>query len=192
MMRREGIVRSFALMALAGAFGSTASAADAPAPVNAEELRAFRDTLERYSSRMREFEKSVADIVDQREADEQQRVESVYSGMIQRLQSEENAQRVSAVQRLEAFLRKYPVSPHSADMKFRLADLYFESAELEFDAARVEYARLTAAAEGRPDVVMPESPSKDYSRAIALYRDIVTNNPDYDSLPDSYYMLAWC
>jgi TolA-binding protein len=192
MMRREGIVRSFALMALAGAFGSTASAADAPAPVNAEELRAFRDTLERYSSRMREFEKSVADIVDRREADEQQRVESVYSGMVQRLQSEENAQRVSAVQRLEAFLRKYPVSPHSADMKFRLADLYFESAELEFDAARVEYARLTAAAEGRPDVVVPESPRKDYSRAIALYRDIVTNNTDYDSLADSYYMLAWC
>lgn len=192
MMRRQGFVRSLALMAVAGAVGPAAMAADTQAPVNAEELRAFRDTLERYTTRMREFEKSAADIVDRHEADERLRVETVYSAMIERLLSDESVQRKSAVQRFEAYLRKYPVSPHSADMKFRLAELYFESAELDFDFRNAEYKRLTDAAAGRPDVVLPESPGKDYSRAISLYADIVANNQDYEGLQQAYYMLAWC
>lgn len=189
MMRRHGMTRSLAVLALSGLSLPAALAAD---PVNAEEVRAFRDTLERYSSRMQEFEKDAARIVDQNEAAERERVTGAYGTMLQRLQSEENTRRKSAMARLEDFLRKYPVSPYSADMKFRLADLYFENAELEYASAFEEFQRFQQAAADRPDVVVPEPPAKDYGRPIALYQDIVTNNKDYDSLPESYYMLAWC
>ena len=61
---------------------------------------------------------------------------------------------------LRAFLQKYPVSAHTADMQFRLADLYFEESELDYSARNDEYNRLAAQAEKDPSVKVPDEPKK--------------------------------
>lgn len=184
--------RGVGLLVLAGVAARPAAALDLPAGVNAAEFQAFHDTLDRFDDRMRELQADAATIVDQHQKAEEDRIEAIYGTMIKKLQDDENAQRKSAVARLEAFLRKYPVSPYSADMKYRLADLYFETSELEFASVFAEYQQLQDAAADHPEIVVAEAPAKDYSRSIALYRDIIANNQDYDNLPEAYYMLAWC
>ncbi len=184
--------RSVGLLVLAGVAAQPAAALDLPKSVNAAEFQAFHDTLDRFNDRMRELQADAATIVDQHQQAEEDRIASIYGTMIQKLQDDENAQRKAAVARLEAFLRKYPVSPYSADMKYRLADLYFETSELEYATAFQEYTRLQDAAAEHPDLVVPEPPQKNYARSVTLYKDILANNQEYDNLPEAYYMLAWC
>ncbi len=200
MMRRDGPLpricfpwrQSAAVLALAGAVHRPAEAVDLPKSVNAEEWRAFQDTLERFNDRMGEFQIDAETIVQQHEDAEVARIGRIYDGMLDKLRTDELAQRQSAVARLEAFLRKYPVSPYSADMKFRLADLYFQQAEDEFFVAQQEYQRFLQAIAGGAEVQAVDEPLKEYGRSMALYLDIVANNQDYENLPDTYYMLAWC
>lgn len=183
---------SIALLVVAGLVASPASASELPKSLDAEEWKGFQDTLERFTDRMNELQDDVKGIVAQRESDEQARIESIYGPMIKKMQEDETAQRKIAMERLEAFLRKYPVSPYSANMKFRLADLYFQQADIEYFVAFKEYQRFIVASQDHPEIIPPEPPSKDYARSVALYQDILTNNQDFENLADTYYMLAWC
>lgn len=184
--------RSAGLLALAGVAARPAAALDVPKGVNAAEFQAFHDTLDRFNDRMRELQADAATIVDQHQKAEEDRIESIYGTMLKDLREQESKERKGAIARLESFLRKYPVSPYSADMKYRLADLYFETSELEYATAFEEYTRLQDAANAHPEIVISEPPSKDYGRSMTLYKDIIANNQDYDNLPEAYYMLAWC
>lgn len=183
---------SVALLVLAGLVAAPANASDLPKSLNAEEWKGFQDTLERFKDRMNELQDDVKAIVTQREGEEQARIESIYGPMIKRLEADETAQRKIAMERLEAFLRKYPVSPYSANMKFRLADLYFRQADVEYFVSFLEYQKFVLASADHPEIVLPEPPYKDYSRSVALYEDILANNQDFENLADTYYMLAWC
>ena len=165
----------------------TSSAISDPA-----EWREFQSTLERYGDRMKEFQVDARAYLDSQEAEERSKISSTFGAAIQRLDDSEDAMRSVATQRLEAFLVKYPDSKYSADMMFRLADLYFEASELSFFAANDDYQKLASQLEEHPDMVLPPPPLKDYSRPIALYRQIVSKYPDYAFSADTLYMLAYC
>lgn len=168
-----------------------ALAQDAPAP-NPEELRAFREAFDRYRDRMTELQSDARAIVAAVEAEERAKIAGTFGTAGRRLEDEEGNLRRATIARLEAFLAKYPRSAYTADMKFRLADLVFEESEIQFFAANEEYTRIEAQAAENPNLQLPPPPLKDYSRSIALYRDILTNHPDYENLADTHYMLAWC
>ena len=149
------------------------------------ELRAFRDTAERYTSRMREFHADVSHIVDVTEEEERERIESTFGAAVTRNREEGTTLRRVSVAKIEAFLQRYPDTRYAADMKFRLADLYYDESEVEFMARSEAYDAIEDAA---PEL----EPKKDYRRPIALYEDILANYPDFSYRPDVYYMLGWC
>lgn len=149
------------------------------------ELRAFRDTAERYTSRMREFHADVSHIVDVTESEERERIESTFGAAVSRNQEEGSTLRRVSIAKIEAFLQRYPDTQYAADMKFRLADLYYDESEVEFMARNEAY---DAVEDPAPEL----EPKKDYRRSIALYEDILARYPDFEYRPDAYYMLGWC
>ena len=149
------------------------------------ELRVFRDTAERYTSRMREFHADVSHIVDVTESEERERIESTFGAAVSRNQEEGSTLRRVSIAKIEAFLQRYPDTQYAADMKFRLADLYYDESEVEFMARNEAY---DAVEDPAPEL----EPKKDYRRSIALYEDILAHYPDFEFRPDAYYMLGWC
>lgn len=111
-------------------------------------------------------------------------------------------QRTLAVSRFEQFLAKYPTDPGSAHIRFRLADMYFEIAEEDFLSAQAAFDDRVAAAEESGDLEalgnVGDPPSKDYSKAIALYQSIIDDNHNvpaaerYERLDGVYLMLVYC
>jgi TolA-binding protein len=182
---------------------ATAPAATAPAAMadgapdaggasDPQEWATFQDTLERYKERMTELQGDARAILDADEAEQRAKISSSYGGAIRRLEDSESALRRVAVTRIEAFLAKYPDSPHTPDMLFRLADLYFEETEVAFLGEMDDYGRLELQVEKNPSMALPPPPLKDYTRSIDLYRRIIAKYPDYENVADTYYMLAWC
>lgn len=190
LLRTLGVVGL--VLVLDGVRGAPARAEGLPAGVDAEEWKQFQDTLERYKDRMGAFQDEARAIVDAAEAEERAKIAASYGAQTTALEDTENALRRVTISRLEAFLSKYPGTEYTPDMMFRLADLYFEESELQFFAANEEYQRLEAQAVERPEMELPEPPTKDYSRPIELYRQIIERHPNYENLADTYYMLAWC
>ncbi|GDX78630.1 hypothetical protein LBMAG42_04410 [Deltaproteobacteria bacterium] len=166
--------------------------AKAQAEPNEAELRAFRDTAERYAARMAEFEGDVRQIVDLTEEEERSRILSSFGAAMARAEDDGNTLRRVTIAKLETFLQRYPNTRYSADMKFRLADLYYDESELDFVARTEEYGKLQDQAESNPSMVLPEPPEKDYRRSIGIYNDILASYPDFEYRPDTYYMLGWC
>lgn len=181
-------LRPLGIVALLGLAGPV-RAADAP---SAEETQAFRDTLDRYRARGAELIDEVRQAVDNREAEERQRIATTFGGVAKRLESDDDTLRRETEKHIEAFLQKYPETEHTPDMMFRLADLYFEESELQFSSENDAWNQLEARAAEDPNVVLPEPPLKDYTRPIGLYRQIIERYPGYENLADTYYMLAWC
>lgn len=190
-MRTSPIIASLALLGVGVARAEDGATAGAGAS-DPQEYAAFRDTLERYSDRMREFQGDVRHILDVQESEERQKLATGYGVAMRRLEESESALRRVAIQRLEGFLQKYPTTKHSPDMTFRLADLYFEESEVDFATRMEEYGALEAQLEQNPSMLLPEPPKKDYGRSIALYRQIVDRHPEYEFLADTYYMLGYC
>lgn len=185
-----GLLLALALLpSVAGAADATAGAEAAVS--DPAEYQAFKDTLERYRARSNEFLADVAAEVDAHEQAQRGTLQAGFLKLQASLEEQENLYRKQGESRIEAFLAKYPASPHTADMKFRLADLYFEDAELQFFAAEEEYGRLEEQAEQNPALELPPPPAKDYARSIAIYREIIAEHQDYANLADTYYMLAW-
>ncbi|MFZ5475983.1 MAG: tetratricopeptide repeat protein [Myxococcota bacterium] len=177
-------------MVLLMALAAPARAQDATA--DAAEWKAFQDTLERYSERMKEFQGDARSILDAHEAEERGKISSSYGAAMRRLEESEDALRRVAITRIEGFLQKYPDTKHSPDMLFRLADLYFEEAEIAFSGEMDAYSRLEEQVQSNPNMILPPPPLKDYSRPIALYRQVIDRYPQFEYTADTYYMLAWC
>ena len=156
------------------------------------ELRAFRETVERYAQRMAEFEEDVTQIVDLTEQEEQARIKASFGAAALRSEDEASTIRRVMIAKLESFLQRYPDARYAADMKFRLADLYYDEAEVEFSLRSAESGQLQAAEGAADDGVVQEDLKKDYRKSIALYNDILANHPDFEYRPDTYYMLGWC
>lgn len=166
-----------------------AFAATQPDPA---EVRAYLEAAERYEDRMREFIADARRAVEDQEDEDRSRLSAIYGGAIQRSDDREGTMRRTAITRLEAFLQKYPSSTYTADMEFRLADLYFEESELDFMGRMEEYQSLSNQAAANPAMTLPDAPTKDYSRSIALYHDIIDHHGDYPYVVNTYYMLGWC
>ncbi|HTR97637.1 MAG TPA: tetratricopeptide repeat protein [Candidatus Acidoferrales bacterium] len=85
--------------------------------------------------------------------------------------------RSGAMPLLEAFLAQHPHSPARAEMRFRLADLELAAAHQQFRERMADYLRRQAggAPAGAVPVIEP-------GRALALYRAILAEDPDFPHL----------
>ena len=157
------------------------------------ELTAFRETATRFTSRMREFEEEARSIIDRREQEDKGQLWESYNALLQELGDDERRLRETAVSKFEAFLRRYPDSPESASIMFRLAELHFEKSEEDWFLADKEYNRYMESLDASSDFDnIPDVPRKDYSRSVALYRQIIEGHKDYKYIDGAYYMLGFC
>jgi len=84
--------------------------------------------------------------------------------------------RQEATAELSRFLETYPASFARADVRFHLADLLLANARAVFQASMASF--VAEQAEGR-EATPPASLFVETSPAIALYRAILTEDPDY-------------
>jgi cellulose synthase operon protein C len=101
-----------------------------------------------------------------------------------------------AMEELEKFLAKYPNDPKwSPDAMFRLAELYLDQAGMEWEDKQVLAQASGVVEPPPPENFDPDAPppyqGPDYSRALALWRNIVERFPDYRQIDGTLYLLAY-
>jgi TolA-binding protein len=169
------------------------AAAESGAPaVDSPDLKAFKETEQRYVERMREYKAEVRSYVAIREADERARVEGVFKEQVTALKLDDRYLRISAGKQFEEFLDKYPNASHSPHVMFRLAELYFEDAEENWTNSYGEYQKALDSADEAALEQLPEEPKKDYRRSMAMYERILKGSPSYEYVDGCYYMLGYC
>ncbi|MEL6347964.1 MAG: tetratricopeptide repeat protein [Myxococcota bacterium] len=173
--------------------GSSAGSASATESATADEIESFKATAGRFTNRMREFEDDAREIIQRREEQDKTQLWDSYNALLTELNEDERRLRETAVSRFEAFLTKYPSSPESASIKFRLAELEFEKSEEDWYIADQEYNRFMDTLDPETDFdSIPDVPKKDYSRSMTLYESIVDEHRDYEFIDGAYYMLGYC
>lgn len=103
--------------------------------------------------------------------------------------------RETAIARYEEFLADNPADPSwSPEIMFRLAELHFEAdgdryarAESEYEKALVEYE---AREDKKKDDQPPLPPRVDYTRSVALLREVVERFPAYVHADAALYLMA--
>lgn len=165
-----------------------APVAPPPVQLSPAELEALKDAEAEYErfliaatshdARMRaiakrEYDRHTADITKR------------YADRIAKTEAARGRYRDDTTALLEKFLKDHPNHEHfTPDKMFQLADLYLTAADDEVDA------KLAALEEsGQP---LPEGGIiADYSRATALWEDILTRFPNYRQTPSTMYLLAY-
>lgn len=115
-----------------------------------------------------------------------------YEARIEALEEEERARRLEAIERFEAFLRKYPNEPrYTPDAMFRLAELYFEKSSDDFlQESRAYEEELLAWEEGRRSTE-PKPPEPRFDKTIGLHRDLLARFPGYRLADAARYLLGY-
>jgi cellulose synthase operon protein C len=180
-----------ALIAATSLASSRAQAQDAAA-ADAQEIEAFKATVDRFSDRMTEFRREAKNIVDAQEALTRQALDGNFESALSELEESTDGLRSEAVKRFEAFMVKYPDSTYTPHVMFRLGDLYYEEAEEAYAISEREYNRQLSALGADDFASAPEAPAKDYARSIDLYERIIKSYPGYQYADGAYYMLGFC
>lgn len=183
------------------------------------EVEAFERYQRVYQERVREFSGDVKSFLEQRKQEELAKVGQGYDALVQDLERAERNQRNLAIEKLQAFLDRYPDVEDADNVRFRLAELYREKAvEVWLEASREaqkqfeEYDKLMDAIDAaeeagdeelyvelleKAEESEPEVPRKDFTKSIRLYEDIIQNNrrkptdQRWQFLDRAYYSLAF-
>ncbi len=130
-----------------------------------------------YKAGAASYSKAVAQIIRQRYEQKRKARLSQLQENIDKDQVELRKARLDTMERLKAFLAKYPDVPeHTPNAMFRLAALYEEQAvDSDVDPADPDYTNKLRAA---------------YEPAERLYRDILTRFPAYSQRPAVHFFLG--
>lgn len=166
-------------------------AADGSGVAGEPELDLFRDAHARYRARTEEFASEVGRIVLRKYQDEVAELRSGYDQLVGRADLEERMLREQAISAHERFIKAHPGSEYTARRMFRLGELYFEESQETFLVENEKYDELSMLFDQGKLEYLPEPPTKDYRRSIALYKRIVSDFPRYEDLGAVYYMLGY-
>jgi tetratricopeptide (TPR) repeat protein len=174
------------------------------APLNPQEQRELGELerdYQRYATQARLHEERMQAILYSDYLDKQKQLETRYSEKIATAEKSERQRQLEAIALLEEFLRKYPDHPQfTPDSMFRLADLYLDQANYEFEhafdkqeAAAAEGDTATASADmsAEVDAEAEEFQGPDYTRSLALWRDIIGKFPEYRQRAGTLYLLGY-
>ena len=168
-----------------------------PRPADADEqllidLERFERALRAFEGEVVEYRADISRLVSLEYESRRRDVHDVFDREIDTLRDEERALRIAAIERLEAFVARYPNHPpESPDAMFRLAELYFEKESDDFVAADDAYAQqLDLYDLGRiPDP--PDEPEKDYTATIATFQRVIDDFPDYRQVDGARYLMGY-
>lgn len=174
---------------------SITSAAATPVPLNPQELKILGELEKigaRYGNAAEEHDRRQRSLL-KREYDQRlHALDERYKKELESANKDYKQRHLDAMKELEAFLAKYPNDKKwTPDAMFRLAELYLDQAGFEW-----EENQLLLQASG----TMPEPPADDsdmgytgpdYSRAINLWKDLLTRFPDYRQADGTLYLLGY-
>ncbi|NIR51377.1 tetratricopeptide repeat protein, partial [candidate division KSB1 bacterium] len=110
-----------------------------------------------------------------------------YDQQTEKLLSDTERLRQRGIQDMEAFIKGHPNSPILDKIMVRLAHLYYQEAVQEYNNANDEYSeQLSLYDEGKIQK-LPEEPSRDYSRSLSLYDQLIEKFPDSALRDDAIY-----
>ena len=165
--------------------------ADGSESASEPELELFREVHARYRARTEEFASEVGRIVLRKYQDEVAELRGGYDQQVGRADLEERMLREQAIAAHERFVKAHPSSEYTARRMFRLGELYFEESQESFWVENEKYDELSILLDEGKIEYLPEPPTIDYRRSIALYKRIVRDFPTYEDLGAVYYMLGY-
>jgi len=152
-----------------------------PGPDEGKELDGMQGDIARFENATKDFRGTVSHVVQQEYVAKRKQLMQKYQAQLDAEERDEKVRRESAIKLFEDFLAKYHNDDRwTPDAMFRLAELYFEK-------SNDEYLTATQAAQASGAQITP-----DYSRTIALYKDLITRFPNYRLIDGAYYLLGWC
>lgn len=174
-------------------------AAPLPRRPRDEKEAAGMDEMEAFAGRYESAYESMAHTVGQEliveSAIGRHALEQNYEREIRDHEAKARKLRALAITRYIDFLELHPDdATWTPEILFRLAELYFETSSdrlaRQEDAFQKELEAYQERLEKDPDAPPPESPNPDYADAIAVYRRVATEFPNYLYGDAALYMMA--
>lgn len=174
----DPVLGSAPVAAASGAAPAPALADAPPVAAGAEaNLQQLQLEADAYKKGAGAYAKAVGQIIRQRYEQKRKNRLSSMQENIEKDQAELKKARLDTIERLKAFLAKYPdVAEHTPEAMFRLAALYEEQAvETDLDPGDADYTPKLRAA---------------YAPAESLYRDVITKFPTYSQRAAVQFFLG--
>jgi TolA-binding protein len=147
--------------------------------------------IEVYERESKAFKREVQSLIEQKYKERRNALGESYEKAIRDLEVQERKERLDAIGQFEEFLRHYPNDlKYTPDVMFRLAELYYERSSDDHVLAMREYEEKLK--ESGADKQPPPEPSVDFSKSIAIYRQLLSQFPSYRLNDASYYLLGYC
>ena len=144
-------------------------------PQERDVLRDIEKEYERYLEQAEKHNQRMRAVVGREYEERQKELERKYAERIASSESQRKDRHVTAVAKLEKFLKDHPNHEQfTPDAMFRLADLYLDEADEQVEIV----------AQTNPDAIA------DYSRPLLMWEDIMRRFPKYRQRPGTLYLLA--
>lgn len=171
-----------------------------PPPTAAEvEAQSVEQQLAQLAAALEYYEKgAISFFEDQKELirleyrEQKEQLSAQYERRIEELEVEERERRLEAIERFEAFLRKYPSDEvYTPDAMFRLAELYFERSSDDFLRESRAYETELLAWERGDRASEPQAPEPRFDKTIGLHRELLARFPSYRLADAARYLLGY-
>lgn len=137
------------------------------------EFNRFIEVGEKHAGRLR-------DVMIREYQDRTRALEKKFAERMAKIETGKAKRHGETIARLEKFIKEHPNHKQfTPDAMFRLADLYLDAADAAVDAASNE------------NLDDPAALIADYSKAVALWEDILARFPDYRQMASTLYLLAY-
>ena len=154
------------------------------------ERLAYDKVVERFMALGNDYRREVAIVLENAFRTRQDSLSQRYGKESGELDLIERQRRDDAIARFRKFIKKYPNNlDHTPDAMFRLAELYYEKSAIDYADAEERYAKDLALYERGKIPSKPQSPRRDYSESIGLYRDLIARFGDTYRYADAVYYL---
>jgi len=173
----DAILGSAPVAAASGSASPTLATSPPITPGQETNLQQLSFEAEAYKKGAAGYSKAVGQIIRQRYEQKRKARLSSMQENIEKDQAELKRARLDTIERLKAFLAKYPDVPeHTPEAMFRLAALYEEQAvEVDLDPGDTQYTQKLRAS---------------YAPAETLYRDIISKFPTYSNRASVQFFLG--
>jgi TolA-binding protein len=159
-------------------------------PERVNELLGIHQTYQRESV---DYRDEVRHLVEKRFGERRSQLSDSYEHAIHDREILERQDRKAAIALFEEFLKRYPTDPtYSADASFRLAELYYERGQDDYNLQLEAYQQQSKDFQAGKIKEEPHTPSYDFRDAVALYRHMLAQWPDYRLDDAIYYLLGYC
>ena len=115
-----------------------------------------------------------------------------YYGRLNEIEQKKAADRAQLIARFEKVLADNPDMEQTPDIMFKLARLYVDKANYDYLSAMRTYDEQSERLAKGEIKVVPIEPTKDYSRPIQLYQDILTKFKTFQYIDGTMYLLGYC